>query len=117
MEQPEYELRDDMLERERLRLGYARLPKTRHGTELQQTHPEILQEWVMHTIERPYEQWQEYVEYRDEVRTILVGRVPEFHQWIKVGLVGRPDTGALHTAYPDRQLEKRYGGRPWSNLA
>ena len=44
--------------------------------QLQETHPEMLQEWVTHIIERPYEQWEEYVPDRDEVRTVLVGRVP-----------------------------------------
>ena len=99
----------------RLRAEYERLPKTPHGMELQETHPEISQEWVMQIIEQPYDKWEEFVPHRDEVRTILVGRVQEFNQWIKVVLIGRADAGELHTAYPDRQLEKRFGGRPWGS--
>jgi hypothetical protein len=116
MDRLEHEPETDTLDIDRLRREYARLPKTAHGAQLQETHPEVLQEWVTHIIERPYEQWEEYVPHRDEVRTVLVGCVPGFNQWIKVVLVGRETAGALHTAYPDRQMEKRYGGRPWSNL-
>jgi hypothetical protein len=51
-----------------------------------------------------------------EVRTILVGSVPQFNQWITVVFVGTASAGELLTAYPDRRMEKRYGGRPWKNV-
>ena len=113
MDEPELQSPDDADETRRLLREYERLPKTPHGLELQETHPEVSREWVMRIIEQPYDQWEEFVSHRNEMRTILVGRVPEFNQWIKVVFVGRVGAGELHTAYPDRQLEKRYGGRPW----
>ncbi len=63
----------------------------------------------------PHDQWVE-VANDGEVRTVLVGRVPEFGQWIKVVFIGEARTGALHTAYADRRLAKKYGGRPWREL-
>jgi hypothetical protein len=66
----------------------------------------------MEVIENPVDQWEE-VTTQGEIRTILAGRVPNFSQWIKVVLEGSVETGALHTAYGDRRLERRFGGRPW----
>ncbi|MCE2501764.1 MAG: hypothetical protein J4G13_13025 [Dehalococcoidia bacterium] len=106
---------DDADEIRRLLREYERLPKTPHGLELPETHPEVSQEWIIRIIEQPYDQWEEFVPHRNEVRTILVGRVREFNQWIKVVFIGDVGTGELHTAYPDRQLERRYGGRPWQS--
>ncbi len=71
-----------------------------------------LSEWVMLIIANPYER---YPEYRDgTLRTILVGRVPESRQWIKVVFEGTPETGGFLTAYRDKRLGRRYGGGPWA---
>ena len=45
--------------------------------------------------------------------TVLTGRVGESRQWIMVVLVGDPETGRFLTAYHNRQLEEKYGCRPW----
>lgn len=97
-------------ERRRRLREYAALRKTHHF--LTDPHTEILPEWVIHIMENPYDQWEEAAN-NGEVRTILVGRVPQFNQWIKVVFVRDAHTGALHTTYADRRLEQRYGGRPW----
>ena len=68
----------------------------------------------MCVIERPYEQREELTP-DGQVRTCITGRVPEISQWIKVVFIGEPGSGELLTAYQDRRLEKRYGGRPWQN--
>ena len=97
----------------RLRREYEALPKTPwHGEETANRHSDIHPEWVMRTINAPYDQWAEATP-GGELRTILVGRVPEFGQWIKVVFLGDEITGAFHTAYADRRLERKYGGRPW----
>jgi hypothetical protein len=94
---------------------YEGLPKTpHHGKTGTVRHPDILPEWIVHIIREPYEQWEE-VTSDGETRTIFAGRVPQFGQWIRVVFVGDASTGALHTAYADRRLEKKYGGRPWVN--
>ncbi len=68
----------------------------------------------MRVIEHPYDRWSELT-LDGQIRTFLVGRVPQISQWIKVVFIGYPDTGELLTAYQDRRLERRYGGRPWEN--
>lgn len=117
MVEAEHRSPNDADETRRLLQEYERFPKTPHGEELQEIHPEVSPEWVIQIIEHPHDLWEEFVSDRNELRTILVGRVPEFNQWIKVVMTGRPGSGELHTAYPDRQLEKRYGGRPWQSRA
>ena len=99
----------------RLRREYEALPKTpRHGEATQTRHPDISPEWIMRIIEAPFDRWEETTP-GGELRTILVGRAPEFSQWIAVVFSGDEITGYLHTAYANRKLERRYGGRPWSN--
>ena len=75
-------------------------------------HPGIRPEWVMQIIADPYDQ---YVDTRpgSEPKTVIVGRVPESRQWIKVVFLGSPETGLFLTAYHDHRLEDDYGGRPW----
>ena len=102
------------MERQRLLREYDTLPKTRHGMD-RERHPEIRPEWVVLIMENPHDHWEVMMP-NGEIRTILVGRVPEFSQWIRVVLVGDASAGALHTVYPDKRLEQTYGGRPWQNL-
>jgi len=93
---------------------YDRLPKVPiHGQETINRHPGIRPEWVMSIINEPFDQWEE-TDYRTgELRTILVGRLRPFQQWIKVVFAGVGDSRQLLTAYPDRRLAQSYGGRPW----
>ncbi len=107
-------MRSNANETRRLLRKYDELPKTSHGAD-RQRHPEIHPEWVMLIIEKPHDQW-EVVLPSGEVRTILVGCVPQFSQWIRVVLIGDAGTSASHTAYPDKRLESEYGGRPWEDL-
>ena len=98
----------------RLRQEYEALPKTpAHGAETELPHPNIRPEWVMRIIDAPNDQWEEIA--RGEVRSILVGCVAQFNQWIVVVFIGDTNAGVFHTAYADRRLERRYGGRPWRN--
>lgn len=100
----------------RLRRQYAALPKTRHGGETtEERHKEIRPEWVVSILNAPHDRWQE-TDRNGEPMTVLVGRVPEYNRWIKLVFYGTPEAGEFHTAYPDRRLEKDYGGRPWRNL-
>ena len=97
---------------------YNALPKASRSTksELALRHPEINPEWVIEIIDDPYDFWIE-TQPNGERRTIFAGRIPEQPQWIKVVFSGDSDDVndlKLITAYFDRQLEKRYGGRPWS---
>lgn len=70
----------------------------------------------MRVISEPYDEWQEVHPRTGEPVTIIVGRVPQFNQWIKVVFEGSSvESGRFVTAYADRQLAKRYGGRPWAN--
>ena len=106
---------EELNEDERLRREYEALPKVHvHGERAAQRHPEIRPEWVMQVIYDPYDRWQTVMS-DGEVRTILVGRVLPFSQWIAVVFLGDEITGALLTHYANRQLERRYGGRPWPN--
>ena len=56
-----------------------------------------------------------YTRLRERGGTVLTGRVSESRQWIMVVFVGDPETGKFPTAYHNRQLEDKYGGRPWQN--
>ena len=67
----------------------------------------------MRIVNKPYDQWEETDHRTGESRTILVGRVRQFQQWIKVVFAGIGDSRQLLTAYPDRRLAQNYGGRPW----
>ena len=101
-------------ENRRLRQAYEDLPKTdMHGISATERHPDVRPEWVMQIIAEPYERFEEYRAGR--LMTVLVGRVPPAPQWIKLVFVGDPETGLFHTAYMDRRLAERYGGRPWQN--
>ena len=101
-------------ENRRLRREYEALPKTLwHGEDTANRHPEIRPEWIMRVIKDPYDQWEEIA--RGEVRSIFVGCVAQFNQWIVVVFIGDTNAGVFHTAYADRRLERRYGGRPWRN--
>lgn len=66
----------------------------------------------MRVIASPHDRWKE-ISPDGAFRANLVGRVPEFGQWIKLVFWGTPETGALHTAYADRGLARTYGGPPW----
>ena len=68
----------------------------------------------MLVVADPHEQYETHT-LGGERRTVLTGRVSESRQWIVVVFVGDPDTGKFLTAYHNRQLEDRYGGRPWQN--
>ena len=95
-----------------LRLEYEDLPKTRwHGQSTTMRHPDIRPEWIMRIVKDPYDRWEEIAP-DGELRTLLVGRVPQFEQWIKVVFIGDLSTGSLHTAYADRRLGREYGGQP-----
>jgi len=98
----------------RLRQDYEDLPKTEmHGVSTAERHPDVRPEWVIQIMAEPYERFEEY---RAGTRmTVLVGRVPQASQWIRLVFVGDPETGLFHTAYRDRRLAERYGGRPWQN--
>ncbi len=82
-----------------------------HGADLEERHGDIRKEWVMEIIFNPYDRYEEY--HGDELRTILVGRVPESRQWIKVVFIGTPENGSFLTAYRDRRLNRIYGGGTW----
>lgn len=99
-----------------LRREYQELPKTPHGEQSERRHPDIQPEWIMRIIRNPYDQWDEVHPRTGEPATILVGRIPQFSQWIKVVFEGSSvESGSFVTAYADRQLVKRYGGRPWTS--
>lgn len=101
------ESHDDEEENRRLRREYEALPKTpRHGEWTHVRHPEISPEWIMRIIESPHDRWQETTP-GGELRTILIGRVPEFSQWIALVFSEDEITGALHTAFANRKLERK----------
>lgn len=96
-----------------LRQAYDRMRKApRHGEDAQSRHSEIRPEWVMRIIANPHDRYEE-THPDGERMTIIVGRVLESSQWIKLVFIGDPETGDFLTAYNDRRLEKWYGGRPW----
>lgn len=102
-------------ERRRLRREYDALPKSLHGQQTTSRHPQIKPEWVVQVINNPYDQ-KEGVTSRGEPAIILAGRVPEYRHWIKVVLLKTTKGPEYHTAYPDRRLNKIFGGGPWQNL-
>ena len=105
------ELSDE--ERARLRRAFDLLPKVPdHGETVLERHDQILPEWIMQIIADPYEEMEVYTQ-EGERRTILNSRVPESRQWIMVVFVGDPETGEFLTAYHNKRLERKYGGRPW----
>ena len=96
-----------------LRQAYDRMRKApRHGESALKRHSEIRPEWVMRILADPFDRFEE-TDFDGERITIIIGRVLESSQWIKLVFIGDPETGAFLTAYNDRRLEKRYGGRPW----
>ena len=100
-------------ERERLRRAFNMLPKVAdHGERVFERHDQVLPEWVMQIVADPYNRTEVYTE-RGEMRTILTGRVSESRQWLMVVFVGDPETGRFLTAYHNKRVEKKYGGRPW----
>lgn len=105
------ELTDE--ERARLRREFDLLPKVEgHGDTSPVRHRDVLPEWIMQIIGHPYERDEVYTD-SGERRTVLNGRVSESRQWIVVVFVGDTDTGRFLTAYHNRKLEDKYGGRPW----
>ena len=100
-------------ERARLRRAFELLPKVEgHGETSPVRHRDVLPEWIMQIVAHPYERDEVYTE-TGERRTVLDGRVSESRQWIVVVFVGDPETGRFLTAYHNRKLEDKYGGRPW----
>ena len=92
-----------MAESARLRRAWESLPKTRHGREMPNRHPDVRPEWIIYVIEsqNPYE-WMEYGATQDgelTVQTILVEYVPEINVWVKVVFDGYSDSGEFHTAH------------------
>lgn len=101
-------------ERARLRRAFELLPKVEgHGDTALERHNDVLPEWIMQIIANPYRSDEVYTRER-ELRTVLTGRVSESRQWIMVVFVGDTETGRFLTAYHNKNLEKEYGGRPWS---
>ena len=98
-----------------LRRAFDRLPKVAgHGVDALERHDSIRSEWVMRVIAEPFERYEIYTSY-GERRTVVTGRVPESSQWIMVVFIGDLETGSLLTAYHNRSLARRYGGRPWQS--
>ena len=99
-------------ERERLLRVYEAMPKTEHWLmDSSIKHSEVRPEWIAAIVEDPYEVVPE--SNRRQSTIVLSGRVRQFGQWIRVVLERTDGDLALHTAYPDRRLELRYGRRPW----
>ena len=99
-------------ERERLRRVFDVLPKVpiREESALERRN-EILPGWVMAILEEPYDVYTSVGEHR----TILTGRMAESRQWTMSLFVGNPETGRFLSAYHNRDLEEKYGWRPWRN--
>ena len=103
----------DQEEIDRLRREFDALPKVPgHGDSALRRHSNIRPEWVMQILREPYHTYEELSDY-GERDTVIVGRVPQLNQWIKIVFIGEPETGAFLTVYNDRRLEDQYGGRPW----
>ncbi len=66
----------------------------------------------MRIIADPFDRYTEIK--RNQLMSILIGRVPQCRRWIKVVFIGTPETGQFHTAYRDRCLDPHYGGAPWA---
>ena len=106
-----------MPENVRLRRAWEQLPKTVHGQEFENRHPDVRPEWIMRVIgsQDSYE-WIEYSTTRDaelRVWTIYVGWVAEAARWLEVVFEGFPDDGEFDTAYRlrDKQAAQRLRGR------
>ena len=106
-----------MPENARLRRAWEELPKTSHGREMPNRHPDVRPEWIMRVIESPdsYE-WIEYSATLDEelrVWRIQVGWIPESETWIQVVFEERVTGDEFDTAYRLRgkQAEQRLKGR------
>ena len=100
----------------RLRQEFDNLPKVSgHGSSAGVRHSDVLPEWIMRIIKEPYDRWEEVNPENGEVRTILAGRVRQSNQWIKVVFSGTGDSLKFITAYQDRRLARKYGGRKWQN--
>ena len=100
---------------EGLRQAFDLLPKVAgHGMTALERHDSIRPEWVMLVIAQPYERYEIHTSY-GERRTVITGRVPGSSQWIMVVFIGDPETGSFLTAYHNKNLARRYGGRPWRN--
>ena len=100
---------------ERLRRAFDALPKVPgHGETLDERHSDVLPEWVMLIVANPYSESEEFS--KGTMHTILIGRVPESRQWIKVVFEGTPEAGRFLTAYRDRRLDTEFGGSPWPTL-
>ena len=98
----------------RLRREFDDLPKVlSHGDSALIRHPNIRPEWVMQILREPFHRYEEQG-VDGQKHTVVVGRVPESNRWIKIVFIGEPESGAFLTAYNDRRLEDRYGGRPWN---
>ena len=100
------------VDKERLRQEYEALPKTPHGDESGTGTRDVHPEWVISVLENPYQEWNE-INSQGEYVTIIVGSVPECRQWIKLVFIGTLNSMELQSAYQDRRLERRFGGRPW----
>ena len=99
---------------QRLRKKFEALPRTPHGERYLDRHPDVKPEWVLMVIEDPHEQWVERRARDGKSYTLMSGRVQACHQWIKVVFEGETaGTLLFETAYLDRRLERKYGGRPW----
>jgi hypothetical protein len=106
-----------MPENARLRRAWEELPKTPHGREMPNRHPDKRPEWIMHIIESPDSyQWIEYSTTPEEglrVWGVRVGWVPEIETWIKVVFEEGATGDKFDTAYRlrDRQAEHQLRGR------
>ena len=100
----------------RLRWEYDNLPKVpRHGEEVPTRHSDLRPEWIMRVINDPYDEWDE-VALDGVTFKLFAGRVEQCQQWIRVVFVEREDGyRELLTAYVDRRLQRKYGGRPWQS--
>lgn len=100
-----------MAENARLRRAWEELPKTTHGHQVENRHPDVRPEWIMRVTESQdsYE-WTEYSTTSEEelrVWTIRVGWVTEIERWLEVVFEEFPKGGQFHTAYLLRRRQAR----------
>ena len=74
--------------RQRLRQEFESLSKTPHGQRYRSRHQDVRPEWVMAVVEAPYVERTETHRTTGEPMYVLIGRVPEWHRWIKVVFYG-----------------------------
>ena len=110
-----------MEERARLLRAWEELPKTPHGRQIEDRHPDVRPEWIMYVVESPnaYE-WTEYSSTDEEnlrVWTIRVAWVSEIARWVEVVIEEFSDGGQFDTAYRlrDKQVEQRLKGKTRRN--